>query len=274
MRVWSTPAGRRLLIVAGGVLLALTLVVMVSAVVIRSMQPSSHVADGASGEPPVSPATTGGPPSDGLTSDQSSSVRRDLAALAAMPMPSPRTSAAYPAIAPVLGDQPDAYAAAFVRELFTRNYRTPRAELLSWIQSEAVASSEPSVVGLVPPTLRPKLAVYSLTSGDAPLSAPVPQPAEWARWRQVAGRTTVAIERVREPRSWTDAVAAGHTTDPSTTVRTIDARVTTVWTAHGKQKSSQHEVSLVLALDGPSGPPGRSGYGVVCAIDYHEVAVS
>ena len=271
MRVWSTPAGRRLLIVAGGVLLALTLVVMVSAVVIRSMQRWSDVADGASGEWPVTPATTSGQPSDGLTSEQSSSVRRDLAALAALPMPPPSTSVAYPAIAPVLDGQPDAYAAAFVRELFTRNYRTPRTELLSWIRSEAAASSEPSVVGLVPPALRPKLAVYSLTSGAAPLSAPVPQPAEWARWRQVAGRTTVAVERVREPRSWTDAVAAGHTTDPSATVRTIDARVTTVWMAHGKQKSSQHEVSLVLALEGP---PGRSGYGVVCAIDYHEVAVS
>jgi hypothetical protein len=71
--------------------------------------------------------------------------------------------------------QPDLYAAALVRGLLTQDYATPRADLLAWVQSQSAATAEPSVVGLVPKQLRPKLAVASVQEGfDGP--GPVPSP--------------------------------------------------------------------------------------------------
>ena len=104
--------------------------------------------------------------------------------------------------------QPDLYAAAFVRRLLTQDYQTPRADLLAWVQAESAQTTEPLVVGLVPPELRDRLAVYSVTDAA---SGPAPVPSE-DEWRSLAARnatTTAVIDRVIEPQSWSNAVDAG-----------------------------------------------------------------
>ena len=63
------------------------------------------------------------------------------------------TSPRHPAVSAEARQQPDLYAAAFVRELLTQNYRTSRDQLLAWVQSESAQSTEPLVVGLSPPQL-------------------------------------------------------------------------------------------------------------------------
>ena len=77
-----------------------------------------------------------------------------------------RTSPQYPAVGDPARQQADLYAAAFVKELLTQDYRSSRDELLAWVQSESARCQEPSVVGLTPPDLRNKLAVASLVDAS------------------------------------------------------------------------------------------------------------
>ena len=126
------------------------------------------------------------------------------------PVP-PRISSSRNRIAGEASLQPDLYASAFVKELLTQNYVTPRDDLLSWVQAESAMTNEPRVVGLIPSELRSKWAVFSVSSGadaarpdDCRLDLPGTAP----------GRTTVEIQRVIEPVPWSTAVAAGEISDP------------------------------------------------------------
>ena len=173
-------------------------------------------------------------------------------------------------LSPITGDaatQPDLYAAAFTERLMTQDYRNPRQALLSWVQGESARTEEPLVVGLVPPELRDRWAVFSVTDAtDGP--APIPTAGEWAKLAQQAANTTVRVRRVTEPIAWTNAVEAGRITDPGITARIVSAEVilTTVVDGHTRHQMSSVEIGLEF-----EGPPTRNQWGFVAAVTYSAV---
>lgn len=164
--------------------------------------------------------------------------------------------------------QPDLYASAFVKELLTQNYGTPRDDLLSWVQAESAMTNEPRVVGLIPPELRSKWAVFSVSSGPTP---PVPTSAGWTSLGHRRGRTTVQIHRVVEPVPWSTAVAAGEITDPGVTAREVTALVTLNTADAGVEQKVVTSVALTLNLEGP---PVLPTWRFVGAVTYDAVLVS
>jgi hypothetical protein len=273
--VFSTLSpGRRLALAAGGVVAVLALLVLGCAAVIHQAQPrgSRHAADPAtSAGSPAPPVSAAGELTGALTPAQSAGVASDIALLTAAPAVAPATSSRYPAISGAAKSQPDLYAREFATRLLTQDYRTPRTELLEWVQSESVQSGEPRVVGLVPAELRPKLAVYSVTEAIDGSAVPVPSQRDWADWAARRAFTTVTIQKVVEPLKWAEAVASGDLVDPGITAREVDALVVTHWTERGTPKTSTHSIALSLSLEGP---PSRAGYGFVTAVTYQSVAVS
>lgn len=181
------------------------------------------------------------------------------------PLPA-ATSSVYHAISDTAKVQPDLYAAAFVQRLLTQNYMRPRGECLRWIQSEAATTSEPLVVGLVPPALQSRLAVASVQDGvNGP--APVPSADSWVSLAKRGARSTASIIKVSEPYEWSMAVANGEITDPGITARQVDAEVTVT---HRAAAAARYSVSVLLNLEGP---PTRAGYGFVTLISYASTRV-
>jgi hypothetical protein len=172
-----------------------------------------------------------------------------------------------PSTAKIIGDaaeQPDLYAAEFVRRLLTQDYRQPRVEHLRWVQAESATTTEPLVIGKVPPELRDRLAVFSATdTGSGP--APIPTATDWEGLGLQHAFTTVVIDRVEEPFAWTNAVASGRITDPGITGRAVAATVTRHTHVNGKDATATFIVSVLLNLEGP---PVRRGWGVVAVISY------
>ena len=165
--------------------------------------------------------------------------------------------------------QPDLYAAEFVRRLLTQDYRSPRQTHLAWVQSESAQTREPLVVGLVPSELRDRLAVYSVSdAADGP--SPVPTEQEWRQLAAAGSYTSVQIQHVKEPLAWTNAVADGRITDPGITGREIAALVT----RHTKGSRSDHaqrfSVAMTLNLEGP---PARATWGFVAAVNYASIPI-
>lgn len=172
----------------------------------------------------------------------------------------------------IAGDQaqqPDLYAAEFVRRLLTIDFRSPRAAHLAWVQAESARTTEPLVVGLVPEDLRDRLAVYSVTDttdGDAP----IPHEQEWSQLAATGTHTTVQVQRVSEPLAWTNAVADGRITDPGITGRQVAALVT----RHTKGSHGDHATKLSVALTlNLEGPPTRSTWGFVTLVTYTAIPI-
>jgi hypothetical protein len=164
--------------------------------------------------------------------------------------------------------QPDLYAAAFVKELLTQNYATPRDDLLRWVQAESALTTEPKVVGLIPTEQRPKWAAFSVSEGSTP---PVPSTADWTSLGLRRGHTTVKIQRVIEPVPWSTAVAAGEISDAGVTAREVTALVTLHTTEAGIDHEFVTSVALTLNLEGP---PTLANWGFVGAVTYDAVPVS
>lgn len=188
-----------------------------------------------------------------------------------------RLSAA-PPVAPVseshpisgeLAQQPDLYAAEFVRRLLTQDFRSPRHSHLAWVQAESAPTREPLVVGLVPPDLRDGLAVYSVTDG-ADGVPPVPTEQEWQRLAATQAFDTVEIQRVTEPLAWTNAVAAGRVTDPGITGREVDALVTRHTAGAPARAATKFSVAITLNLEGP---PVRPAWGFVTSVTYTAIPI-
>jgi hypothetical protein len=191
-------------------------------------------------------------------------LREDLASMADTPRYPTRKATR------IGGDtarQPDLYAGEFVRRLLTRNYGgQSRNVQLAWVQAESATTTEPLVIGLVPPNLQDRFAVWSVTDvSDGP--APVPPAPEWARL--AAGHTVdkAVVQRVMEPAAWSGAVQAGRITDPGVTGREVLATVTRS-SGRGTQNFS---VAVSLNLEGP---PVRSTWGVVAVITFTSIPVS
>jgi len=180
----------------------------------------------------------------------------------------PRISGSRNRIAGEASLQPDLYASAFVKELLTQNYGTPRDDLLSWVQAESAMTNEPRVVGLIPSELRSKWAVFSVSEGPMP---PVPPIAGWTSLGLRQGRTTVEIQRVVEPVPWSTAVAAGDISDPGVTAREVTALVTLNTAEAGIEQKIVTSVALTLNLEGP---PARQSWGFVGSITYDAVLAS
>lgn len=172
----------------------------------------------------------------------------------------------------IAGDQaqqPDLYAAEFVRRLLTIDFRSPRAEHLAWVQAESARTTEPLVVGLVPEDLRDRLAVYSVTDipgGDAP----IPDEQEWNQLAATSTHTTVRVQRVSEPLAWTNAVADGRITDPGITGRQVAALVTRHTKGSDGDHATKFSVALTLNLEGP---PTRSTWGFVTLVTYSAIPI-
>lgn len=213
------------------------------------------------------PAAQAPSPSGPLPADlgQSPAVQRQLAQLRAMPAIAP-DPAARSRISADARSQPDLYAVGFVTSLLTQDYRRTRSEFLAWVAAESATTAEPLVVGLVPPELRDRLAVFSVTDqSDGPGTSPVPSPAEWARLAALGGYTTVTDVRATEPLAWSNAVDAGRVTDPGVTAREVTATVTLHTTGPGGVQGTRYSVSLTADFEGP---PTRSSWGFVNAVRY------
>lgn len=232
------------------------------------------IADGSTPRPPSDVGVQPAPRTamqDRATLSAASRAESDLdialARIASVVPPPAATSSAYPPVSDTAKLQPDLYAAAFVQRLLTQDYRRPRDECLRWIQSEAATTSEPLVVGLLPPTLRSRLAVASVQDGVNG-RAPVPSADSWKSLAKRGASSTASIVKVSEPYEWSMAVANGEITDPGITARQVDAEVTVI---HGADETSTYSVSVLLNLEGP---PTRAGYGFVTLVNYTSTRVS
>lgn len=166
--------------------------------------------------------------------------------------------------------QPDLYAAEFVRRLLTQDYGTDRESLVRWVDAESATTREPLVVGLIPAELRDRYAVFSVTDAvDVP--APIPTATEWETLAAQHGYTSVTIERVEEPLAWTNAVSSGRITDPGITGRDVSATVVRHLTIDGHERTTKFSVALSLNLEGP---PTRPTWGFVAALNYTAIQVS
>ena len=248
-------------------LVVLALVVIVIANGHESPTSAGHSAPDASS---LTLAATPPPSGTGsLTSEQQLELEQGIARARSLVPVDAATSPQYPAVGAEARQQPDLYAAAFVHELLTQDYRTSRNQLLAWVQSESAQSTEPLVVGLTPVELRGTMAVASVQDGvNGP--PPVPSQSDWAELARHLGHTTVRIQRVSEPVSWAGAVAKAQITDPGVTARQVDAEVTLLTMDHGRTTTEHYSVALVINLEGP---PVRDGYGFVAAITYNVVKV-
>lgn len=215
-----------------------------------------------------SPAAVRGVPP--LNPGQSGALDDQIARLRAMTPVAPATPASPGSITDEATRHPDLYAAEFVKHLLTQDYRTPRAQLLAWVQSEAVQTSEPLVIAMVPPQLRDKWALFSVTD-PAGGKAPIPVKDEWARLAQLQGYTTVEVQRVSEPMVWSSAVSSGRITDPGLTGREVTALVTLHTAADGRASASVASVALTLNLEGP---PVRPAWGFVTVVTYTQIPVT
>jgi hypothetical protein len=205
-----------------------------------------------------------------LSQDDRSALTGSLQWLRSMQPVAAKKTRGQPVISGQDRSQPDLYAAALVRGLLTQDYATPRSNLLAWVQTQAAPTAEPSVVGLVPKQLRPKLAVASVQEGfDGP--GPIPAPGVWDVLAARHGHTTVQIQRVTEPVTWSAALANGQISDPGITARQVDAQVTLHTRQNGQKHTSVTSVALILNLEGP---PVRERYGLVLLVDYTAKAVT
>jgi hypothetical protein len=174
-----------------------------------------------------------------------------------------------PPISGELAQHPDLYAAEFVRGLLTQDFRSQRQAHLAWVQAESAQTTEPLVVGLVPPQLRDRLAVYSVIDRTNGASA-IPTEQEWRQLAATRAVDTVEIQRVTEPFAWTNAVAAGRISDPGITGREVDALVTRHTPGTPEGEAAKFSVAITLNLEGP---PVRPAWGFVTAVTFNAIPI-
>jgi len=262
----ATTRSRQIAVVAiAFTVLATLLTLGVTAAIRMSSGPAAKPANSSlpsatgSGETPVHPQI---PPK------QAAAVAAEVDRLRNTAPVVPRIPSIHRHISGEADQQPDLYAAAFVKRLLTQNYATPRDDLLSWVQAESALTTEPKVFGLIPNEERPKWAVFSVSEGSTP---PVPTDGDWTSLGLRQARTTVQIQRVTEPIPWSTAVAAGEITDPGITAREVTALVTLHTFEAGLEYTIVTSVALTLNLEGP---PALANWGFVGAVTYDAVPVS
>lgn len=266
MREFTTALSLRARIIGLGSVLILVLAILaLTGTAMTTSSPPAEVAPTRTAPPPMAvPAIS--PPNLG----QSVALDGQIARLRDMTPPTPTTPTGPRSITDEASEHPDLYAREFVKHLLTHDYRTPRTQLLAWVQSEAVQTFEPLVIGMVPPQLRDKWAVFSVTDSTGGM-APIPVKDEWARLAQLHGYTTVEVQRVSEPMAWSSAVSSGRITDAGVTGREVTAQVTLHTVQDGRAKQSVSSVALTLNLEGP---PVRPDWGFVTVVTHTDIPVT
>ncbi len=250
-------------------MLAVPLLTAVLAATIWSIRQRSHSDGGAGTAPntverrhPVGPSSR---PTRAPIAD--ADVEADIARLKAIRPPTPTKRTAGLQTPDESRNQPDLYARAFVQRLLTQDYRTSREKHLAWVQTESARTDEPLVTGLVPPELRNRVALFSVTS-QGPGPAPIPSPAEWDRLGALGAHTTATVQRVTEPLVWSNAAEAGRVSDPGVTAREVTALVTLHTGSGAPDTSTVSSIALTLNL---VGPPTRDTWAFVAVITYRAV---
>jgi hypothetical protein len=181
----------------------------------------------------------------------------------AIPAVEPRTSADFPGISSAARNDPTAYARAFARELFTRDYATDRADLLAWAQYENSPLRAPNY----PQDDWTKFLVNALTdlTWDAAIDTPVPAEGVWLALRVQHARQTVTDLRVSMDPTWERLVARGYQPpDPLATARDVTATVVRQTEVAGHTVRETFAVSIALQL----GTSPLGGYGVAVTNNY------
>lgn len=261
------PRSRTRSRVVGAIVTVLT--VLVASILMTLSLVRSNESGDATTHPGVTPSSPSPPTQTGVPEGAAGQpgIRRgaleaELARLRAAPEMT--TDSTLPRITGHATQQPDLYAAEFTRRLLTQDYGKSRQTWLSWVQTESARTDEPLVVGLVPPELRDRWAVFTVTDAtDSP--APIPTAEEWARLSKQTGRTTVRVLRVSEPMAWTNAVEAGRITDPGITARIVSAEVILTTVVDGRTRHQATSVELGLEFEGP---PTRDMWGFVGTVTY------
>lgn len=238
-------------VLAVGMVLALVLLAGAMAVVLHASGAARH------------PAAATRFPQPGTSSSASSPVptASDVGEWNGIAPVKPATSSDYPPVSDRDRRDPSIYARAFAVELFTRDYRTNRADLLSWAQYEDSPLRSPNY----PRADWSKVLVNSLTdlSWDKAADTPVPAEGPWLALGAQGAHQAVAQVSVTPDQRWEDAVAGGfQPSDPLATVRDVSMHV--VRRASNSSEVMSFAVSLALQL----GSSPRGGYGVAATNDY------
>jgi hypothetical protein len=216
-------------------------------------------------ETPPSKTPRTRPQPSSVDQGQDREIAADLAGLRAVTTPPAQPIKAQTPTA--YRHQPDLYARAFVERLLTQDYTTSRDGQLAWVQAESATTNEPLVTGMVPPELRDRLALFSVTDQRSG-PAPIPSTAQWKHLAELHGHTTVTVQRVTEPLAWSNAVEAGRVSDPGVTAREVTALVTLTTRAGGRTVTRRTSVDLTLNL---LGPPTRAEWAFTTLITYRAV---
>lgn len=251
---------RRSVLLGGGLFIGLVVLLAIVAVAVRLTSPASAHAGKAS------PATA----TDSVSPSQSpavafpSSQASDVAAWNAMPSITPAVSAQYPAITAATDHDPNAFAQAFVVELFTRNYRAEtRDGLVAWAQYE----DAPLQSAKYPQSDWSKVLVDSLTdlTWDSATDTPIPADGPWLALRSEQGRQSVSNVKVVLDPQWEQQIASGYQPpDPLATVRDITATLT----QHTTAGSGATTTTYSIALDVQLGTSTRGWYGIAATNNY------
>lgn len=243
---------RRAVLVSASLLAGLLTLVIAVAVVARASGTGKSRASHAR----TVPTATSAAPASGAASDVS---KWD-----ALPAITPAISQAYPAIGNAARRDPSAYAAAFVTELFTRDYAAERDELISWAQFE----DSPLRSANYPWPDWSKVLVNSLTdlTWDDATDTPIPPVGEWLALRSERAMQSVRDVKVSLDPQWEQQIASGYQPpDPFATVRDISLTVVRRTVVSGRPTETHFAVSLALQL-GTSQVAG--GYGVAATNNF------
>lgn len=219
---------------------------------------------------PVSAGRSSSPSPSTDTATPSPVSPSDIASWDAIAPVTPGVSANYPAIT---GDSTTGrydYAKAFITELFTQDYRKPRAALLAWAQYESV----PIVTNGLPPADEAKGLVDSLTdlTWDNAPTAPVPPAGEWLSLQTQSGYQTVSDVTVTADSLWQQEIAAGHATKDKKMV-VLDASLTV--TLHAKTGGQATTLSSSVTCKVMLGTSTHGqGYGAMYVGTYNVTAAS
>lgn len=262
---------RRPLVIAAALLIGLLVLLGLVAVAARlsgadgsQPGPAALRPRGASTAPdaPVAPAP--GQMGPGASSVVSASPAADVASWDHIRSVKPATSPAYPAITGTAARDPSAFAAEFVTELLTRDYRaTSRAQLLAWAQFEDAPLPSPHY----PRADWSKVLTDSLTDPgwDGAVDTPIPADGPWLALRSERARDVVSAVRIVPDPRWQAKIAGGwQPPDPLAGELDASATVTEHAVTGGRPHVARYSVSLIVQL----GTSPHGGYGVAATNNF------
>jgi hypothetical protein len=245
---------RRPLLIVAGMLVGLIVLMLALAAVMHGTTRARNAA-------PTS-ATAAGATAPEAAAPPSAAPASDVASWDAIPAVAPATTTAYPPISAAARQDPSTYAAAFVQELFNRDYRIDRQQLLAWVQSE----DSPLQASNYPRADWSKFLLDSLTdlTWDEAIDTPIPADGPWLALGASGSTDTVSDVKVSLDTVWEQKIASGY--QPPDQLATARDTTFTV-TRHDPRDEAttrRYSVSLVVQL----GTRVDGGYGVAATNNY------